>query len=502
MPRAADSTAPRFPTALAFTLLAAQMLLPWTVPRLITQDGPSHLYTATIAWDLLFHSGSVYGAVYQLQPFTNPNWATTVLLGGIAALVGVENAEKVLMSLCLLGGFLAFGYAARAACKPIANFLVQTWFLWIGYYNFYLGMLLCLVLVGFYVRHAPALRWPHALLIALGGVGLGLTHPVPAALTVMALVLLALWSWCFEQRPSAWLWPALVPVSAMLLLFARAAHAPAHYLPDTQRALLQFPMQVFATAGGAWGAQRYAWPVVLLFIVAGIAAMRREEWRGPRGALALTTALCLAGYLLLPDQGFGGGEAKIRFAWATFLFGGLTIASVSRLRHWQMPLAVLLAATLTANLVVTWRTAAGLSRVAGDYLAATAVIPPHARFVRLRYHTPTIPWRYGFSGNWSDPLLHLDAYVAAANHSVDLADWQQANPVFSVSLNGSFTATQRKALWSLENPFPDGAATLRQLRQTLPMDYVVVVGEGMPESLDAGMNLVSRNQFVRVYQTK
>lgn len=520
MLRAADSPVPAW---LAFALLAAQMLLPWTVPRLITQDGPSHLYTAVVAWDLVFHPASIYSAVYQLQPLSNPNWATTAVLGILSALAGVESAEKLLMSLGLLGGFLAFNYAVRslypgARWTPIANFLVQTWFLWIGYYNFYLGMVLCLFMTGYYLRHARTLTGPKALLIGLGGVGLGLTHPVPAGLLLMALITLASWAWLWDRRPSPWLWLAISPAAAMLLLFARSTAAPARYFPDIQRAWATFPMQVFATAGGAWGAQRYCWPLVLLLIVVGIALMRRDEWRGPRGALVLVTALCLVFYSVLPDHGFGGGEAKIRFAWATFLFGALAVSTVSRLRRWQLPIAVVLGAMLAVNLMVTRQTARGLSDVAGDYLAATAVIPPHARFVRLRYHTPTIPWRYGFSGNWSDPLLHLDAYVAAERQSVDLADWQQANPVFSVSLRPAFTSAQRKALWSLEAPFPDGAATLRQLLRTLPVpiDYVVVVGENTPEAargtdyaqltteLSRTMQpmATSRNGFVRVYQAR
>jgi len=527
MQRAADPTVPARPSrvsaVLAFALLAAQMLLPWSVPRLITQDGPSHLYTAVVAWNLVFHPTSVYSAIYQLQPLTNPNWATTVMLGCLSALAGVEHAEKLLMSLCLLAGFLAFSYAVRsldpgAAWSPIANFLVQTWFLWIGYYNFYLGMMLCLFVVGYYLRHARALTWPKVLAIGIGGLCLGLTHPIPAALMVMALATLALWSWFWKQRPDAWLLLALSPAVAMLLVFARNTQAPGRYVPDVERAWREFPMQVFATAGGAWGGQRYCWPVVSLLIVLAFGLMRREEWRGPRGALVITTALCATFYFLMPDRGFGGGEAKIRFAWAMFLFGAMVLCSVRRMRRCQMPIGVFIAAAMAANLIATRQTAEGMSKVAEDYLAAASVIPPHARFVRLRYHTPSIPWRYGFSGNWSDPLLHLDAYVGAERQRIDLADWQPANPVFSVSLRPAFTSAQRKALWSLEAPFPDGAGTLRQLRQTLPVtiDYVIVVGEDTPEAargtdyaeflaeLNATMNLVStsRNRFVRVYRTK
>ncbi|MDQ6665155.1 MAG: hypothetical protein M3Z23_12260, partial [Acidobacteriota bacterium] len=70
------------PAILSFALLALQAAIPWTARHFVTQDGPSHLYTATIAKDLLLHRDSPYAAVYKFQPELVPNWTTTVLLAG------------------------------------------------------------------------------------------------------------------------------------------------------------------------------------------------------------------------------------------------------------------------------------------------------------------------------------------------------------------------------------------------------------------------------------
>src|SRR3981081_436031 len=149
----------RLPTILAFSLLAFQAAIPWTAKHFLTQDGPSHLYTALVAKDLLLHRDSPYVAVYMWKPTFSTHWSTTVVLNGSAFLFGAEHAERFLASFCIVAGFFAFSYLRRSLdprrspWSPVTNFLLNTWFLWIGFYNFYLGMALCAFLVGYAVRH-------------------------------------------------------------------------------------------------------------------------------------------------------------------------------------------------------------------------------------------------------------------------------------------------------------------------------------------------------------
>jgi hypothetical protein len=166
---------PHLPATLAFALLTLQMAIPWTAPYFVTQDGPSHLYGATVARELvLHHRDSVYSPWYTIQRALIPNVTATFLLAVAESIAGPEHAEQVLASLAILAGFLAFCYASRALSTgvspgvspgvshrlspwtPVANFLLQTWFLWLDFYNFYLGMALMAFPLGFYFRHAGA----------------------------------------------------------------------------------------------------------------------------------------------------------------------------------------------------------------------------------------------------------------------------------------------------------------------------------------------------------
>jgi hypothetical protein len=171
------------PATLAFALLALQMSIPWTARYFVTQDGPSHLYGATIARDLaLHHRDSVYSPWYTLQRAILPNITATFLLAIAESIAGPAHAEQALASVAILAGFLAFCYASRALSPgstpwtPVANFLMQTWFLWLGFYNFYLGMALMAFPIGFYFRHAGGLGLRRAAALAAGLVVLFFTH--------------------------------------------------------------------------------------------------------------------------------------------------------------------------------------------------------------------------------------------------------------------------------------------------------------------------------------
>src|SRR5260370_2393407 len=98
------------------------------------------------------------------------------------------------MSICLVAGFFAFSYAIRSLAPeaspwtPLTNFLLQTWFLWLGFYNFYLAMVLSPFLIGFYIRHASKLTTRRASLMAARFIALFLPHLIPTTLPIVTLI--------------------------------------------------------------------------------------------------------------------------------------------------------------------------------------------------------------------------------------------------------------------------------------------------------------------------
>ncbi len=506
----------RLPSILSFSLLAFQLAIPWTVPHFVTQDGPSHTYTAAIAQNLLLHRHSVYNPVYRFNPRLVPNWGTTIVMNAAAAVAGYGHAEQVTMSLCLLAGFFGLAYARKALnpetspWTPLNNFLLQSWFLWVGFYNFYLGMALSLFVIGYYLRDERRLNRRRAAVLSAGLIILFFTHLIPAAIAALVVFILGMWSRP-RVRQLTLLAATLLPVLLLLANYAASTHEPVQLPSDLMQSLRVFPKHVFATAAGPFGTQSYLWPAVLLYIAVTVFGMRRTEWRSARGALVVAALFCFLLYLIVPQSGFGGSEAKLRFAWAAFLLGGLLPGSIARWQYLRTPFALCLFPLLIASLTVCAQALQATSRAVDDYLSAADQIPTGSRFLRLYFPTRDVPARYGFEGIGRDPLFHLDAYVAARRGCVDLTDYQQLGlgPIFPVIVKPDIDETHRAVLWGMEGPDDDAGPTVRWLRYSLPrpIDYNILVGSSaippsLLEELNRDMTLlsISPNGFVRVFR--
>lgn len=516
----------RLPAVAAFSLLACQMAVPWSVPHFVTGDGPSHLYEAIVAQDLLFHPhGSTYSPVYTIQKIPLPNWTTTVLLAAARTIAGTDRAEALFASLAILTGFLALSYVIRALAPdqspwtPLTNFLLQTAFLWMGFYNFFLGMALLPFVFGFYVRHAGRLTPGRVCILGAGFAALFFTHLIAAAVAILAVTVAAIWM-CLAvrgasgaQRKVSLVEPFLVltaaaPTLALAITYLRlqsgtfleapVLHAPVGYLIRT------FPGDTFVTGADWWAREPWAWSLALGYIVCGLIFPTRREWASVRGGLVITVLLCFIGYLFLPNAGLGGSKVNARFAWAVFLLGGVVAASASRLQAARVPLALALAVLLTGNIAGTAGTFAAWSLTAGEYLDTAGVIPAGSTMIRLRYPAPGTP-----------DLYHLDALVAARGHDVDLTDYEAPSRVFPVVFRQPI-AESGLPLWSFENSRADAVSVLAGIRRRLPepVDFVLVYGDerslraqltGMPDMLvylNSSMRLaaVSKDGRLRIYR--
>jgi len=515
---------------LAFSLLAWQAWIPWSVPHFVTQDGPSHLYTAVVARDLLLHPQSPYAGFYHLTNRITPSWGSTIVLDLIISIVGVDHAQQLFVTLAMVAGFFAFSCAIGALSRdgsrwtPLTNFLLQTWFLWMGFFSFYLAMVLCPLVIGYYLRHASALNWKKTAVLAAAMVALFFTHMISAVLAGMTIGLVALWLNIAAPRflsgqpmrlgmlasRMKMVVFALLPVTVLCGFYAGSMR----YVGFSSIRLdgwEMFPMPVFTTSTGHLGEQFLLFPAVLCLIVLGILTMRRSEWRTARGGVAVSVGAAFLLYLILPDAGLGGLFVKIRFVWGFFILGALLLTSVRRLRPFRISFDIYVFALLVCSLLWTQRTLWRYSSVVESYLDATKQIPAGARLLRIRYDAPVFG-PAGHRATVGDPLFHLDAYVAARCRCIDLSDYQAASTTFPVLFNKSMPQDQQLTLWSMERPGPDGDKHLKWLRSTLPVDYVIFFGSqpgakpvfnAVLAQLNSEMHLVATagaEPFVRIFQ--
>jgi hypothetical protein len=517
------------PGVLAYSLLALQLSVPWWAHYYVTMDGPSHLYTARVALEVLL-GRQPFHSVYRLQTAHFTNWTSVFLLNTASVLFGSINAEKVMWTLSVASAFWGFSYLARSLnpsvsrASPVFNFLAATFFLWAGFYNFYLATILYAVVVGYFVRTVRRFRWRDAAVVSAGLAGVFVTHIMPAALGVLTILAVAGWAHAFPhaRRPTRGdalrLLLAVGPAAVLLAAFWHGAQGGIQFNAEEMRwAWNSFPFHVFASDTTRTGGQILLWPGILFFIAIAALGMRREEWMSARGALLAIAAATFGMYLLLPDAGLDGSGVKIRFAWLFFVLAGIVACTVGRIRPLLVPVSIYVAVFSGAYVLHAIQiNVRNVSRAVAEYMKATEGIAPGSTVVRLRFPTEQFAKDFGFVGIPLEPMLHLDALIAVRQGSVALSDYQALTRAFPVVYGASISEEKRWQLWYLEGTSRDGPGALRALRKepSIPIDYVIVLGDNssrelgaeydrVVEELGAEMKLVStdsRGSFVRVYK--
>ena len=503
------------PAALGLGLLIVQAILPWTARYFMTMDGPSHLYNARVIGEVLVNPSSPYREFYNLRSALTTNWGS-VLLFNVVSRVTTTYAEPVVATLAVVAALLSFFYLLRsvdpsATFSPVINFISLTWFLWVGFYNFYIGMALFALAVGYYIRHSMELPWRRAAALNALLLATFFTHILPAVLAVLTILIVA--AWLHALRRPQFLLPvliAIIPVCLLMGSFVLASSESIRVTPDVLAAWHNFPSRVFAETFQKNPSGTYLYPFVAGYLVLGIVLLRRSEWATARGGLLAATGVCFVLYLVVPSHGFGGDDINSRIAWAVFILGCTVAASGSRMQVVGPLVALYITGFLGVQLYRSMnRNVRNVSHAVEEYARATEAIPAGATVVRIHFDTVPMSRRYGYRGLALDPVYHADAWMAARRGWVDLSDYQALSRVFALECSSLISDPQRADLWNLEQGDGSGIDSLQRLLKDfpVPIDYVLVLGDTGSRSLglDLQMDLVGTagtGDFLRVYRRR
>lgn len=390
-----------------------------------TVDGPAHLLGARVLADWSGPDGGVYREFYVRDAAPTPNLLTSYLLAALVKAGSLRLAETVVLLACALGLPLALRYAIRGV-RPESGWLALAgvplafgYLYFYGFYNFCLGLALCLVCAGWALRHAPA--WSPRAVAGLAGllVLTWFTHLVPFALALLYVGALAL---AGPRTPRAYLAPALamapgLALTAAYVLRTEQGEGPvwsgvpglAAGLLTLQGPLVTYtPAELVVSVGLAAG--------LLALVVC--AARGRLAARGPLLALVLAAAL----YLGAPQSfGVDFGLINERLSYFPALFAVLWVAA----KPWGPRVVAGGTAALVAAagvlLAVRVPDLRAYDRLADEYASAARWVPEGSTLVALRYEE--FPPGSRRNRHW-DPVRHLSSALAAATHSVDVGHYE------------------------------------------------------------------------------
>jgi len=305
-------------------VVAAAALGPvWASPVLVTTDGPSHVYNALVA-DAVLSERAPYARYLEFDSdWTRPDRTAQFLLMSLGRVVGFETAERVVFTLAVvatLAGFLALlvrshggqGGAPLVALAPAAGWLAQTWFVWMGFYDFALSLALYAALL-LVLEREPTPR--NRLLAQAVFAGLYLTHFLTFA--VGAGLALAVPAWRALSRRGRWQDVAVAAPALVLLLLelgsggtgTGALRAADAWLGGRGLVIGDFVVSVHALDAVAG---------VLIMAAVWFALARRLRAAQRGGGLACVSGAEVFGLLLLilsvvgPEQVGEGGFVAIR----------------------------------------------------------------------------------------------------------------------------------------------------------------------------------------------
>ena len=147
-----------------FAILLVLIGSMWAFHFPLSNDGPAHLYNTPIARALLFEPNSQLKNLYSLH-WPVPNWTMTLVLVALETVVSPLTAAKLAVSLILLGSYFAnrtfligaAGSERKSAAGILSLFFANTWFVWMGFWNFSLGTAFALFAASY--ARTRWLRW-------------------------------------------------------------------------------------------------------------------------------------------------------------------------------------------------------------------------------------------------------------------------------------------------------------------------------------------------------
>ena len=423
----------RWPDLLWVLLVLLSVLQVWYGAQFPSQDGPIHLYIAS----MMVEMSEVQQQWFVSNPYPEPNIAVHYLLAGLLQLgVAEQVAEKVLVSLIvLLFAFgarkllLALGKEPVFAVLPLPFAL--SYFVHMGFYNFSLGAGLGLWILGFWMLRPLRPSVPRLALLAGLLLLLAVTHLFWLLFCLMSMgVLRTVWAW----RPGegvdgkAWVRDALalliaaLPTIPIVLSFVQrhqieASEAAKH--PGLVTLLLELGVM-----RPLYSLDRLEFAAALPFLVLVGVLLVMRTWRLLRGERTGAALLVL-----------------ILLFFALYLLDPLTTKEVPVWQRTQLPLLILVLAfcatqplgrrmrVAVAGVMALVVLGSGVLRIGSyhrlqkyldHYVSASERLEPGSIMLAvnlwdrfLDVDGRPLTWR-------ADPLVHTSARVATRVRGVDL----------------------------------------------------------------------------------
>jgi hypothetical protein len=442
----------RYNPAVTFSLWVLLALVPvWAFAYVPTQDGPSHLSNALILreWEA---PGTRYHQFFELRQEPFPNWTSHLLLAGLMYFLPPLAAEKVLVSIYIIGFAYSFRYFLGSfgnSTTPLAPvvllFVFNRCFL-MGFYNYCLCLIFYWFAVGYCLRHRDGIGPLGVAQLTVTFVLAYLTHLVGFLVAAASTLGLCATLSCRRWRQLSCLAAALLPSGFLAAYYldqagffnarqlARLAAGPAPTARgpnglDGWDELASINRALFAPYEG-WHIPLHL--LVVLFylglVVVTVSAARQPPERAglvrPRVFCAALGLVISFLYFWLPND-YGGHGSWLKMRWAPLppllWLACFRLPAAGRVRRSSLVLMHLL---IALNLALIVRHFYAANRVLAEFTGAAGRLGVDRTIFVVQ---PTCG-----SHGLVDYLCHAVDYYCLNTHNVNLDNYEANTRYFPV----------------------------------------------------------------------
>ena len=403
--------------SVALALLACTAILVLAVPVFPTQDGPVHLYYVDILRDLLRHSGP-FAQHFEIKRFLTPYVLEYYSLLGLETVFSATFSEKLLICVYIFAFGLGFRYLVESVAERnnpwtlVAIPYCMNLMLYSGFLNYCVGVALVLFLLGFWIRYWRQLCARRITTLLVCFTLLLFTHPVPAAVFLLAIGVhfgvdlarasaadLGLWVSCLRER-----WRPLAMIAFMagtsavwVSMFIDPSQQPssaASKIAQYGRKITHYDwIHKLTTALNLSGITPFTWPtyrlgLALPLAISGLACLAgvwKHRGHVSSSAIALITAsaICFTLYCFAPYaiNGINGSSLfSDRFAIFWIVFFAAAAAALHPPSRWSFAAGVIAFCVTGALLSVQW---VNISKIARDITPVLQATPAEAGSIGL-----------------------------------------------------------------------------------------------------------------------
>lgn len=456
---------PLMENMLLFFMTLLYLLPIWGFQYFPSQDGPTHIYNATLIHEFINPEYNIFQKYYELNTNPDPTWFSHIILTLLMYVFDPEITEKLFLTFYVVMFIFSVRYAL-GVINPDSRWivymafpLIYNYILYMGFYSCSISYAMSFFVIGYWLRYSNAWKAKNLIIFGVLVLLLYLFHIVSLIMTLGVLGIFSIFSIYYDiQRhnikfessneiirimksrifyPLLSLIPTLLVAGMFLQSKESVYHPGSDFLSRIEALISLHFISSIQLLDNYKLAMLYTFSIALLLILF-LAIRVKQRCLQKYDMLVIAALACAIVFFLVPEvymfssNGFrGGGFILPRIIAFPFFLILLWFASQSFSNSTKKIYFVLSIAFSFFVLILNMQKTAVLNEQIEEYLSGMQYIESNTTLL------PLIMDRCGYEigrrehlTRCYDPFLHASDHIGTQRHVVTMANYEATTDYF------------------------------------------------------------------------